>query len=94
MMVDPHVHFHVIPRYDSPRTFGDVEFLDTGLAGPAGSRGGRRSHAGAVRGAHRARARAVRLTARRSGGIRVGEIMSSRGAEVGNRTFEKPPRVC
>jgi diadenosine tetraphosphate (Ap4A) HIT family hydrolase len=30
MMVDPHVHFHVIPRYEGVRTFGDVQFPDAG----------------------------------------------------------------
>jgi diadenosine tetraphosphate (Ap4A) HIT family hydrolase len=28
MMVDPHVHFHVIPRYASPREFGGVTWTD------------------------------------------------------------------
>ncbi len=28
MMVDKHVHFHVIPRYATPRPVGDVEFSD------------------------------------------------------------------
>lgn len=28
MMVDPQVHFHVIPRYCAPRTFAGVEFTD------------------------------------------------------------------
>jgi diadenosine tetraphosphate (Ap4A) HIT family hydrolase len=28
MMVDPHVHFHVFPRYDSPRKFASKEFKD------------------------------------------------------------------
>jgi len=42
MMVDPHVHFHVLPRYDGPREFGGVTFADPGwpalpqlAAGPA-----------------------------------------------------------
>lgn len=42
MMVDPHVHFHVLPRYDSTREFGGVSFADAGwpalpqlAAGPA-----------------------------------------------------------
>ena len=30
MMVDPHVHFHVIPRYASPRDFGGIRWVDTG----------------------------------------------------------------
>ena len=29
MMVDPHVHFHVIPRYKSPRTFENIKFVDS-----------------------------------------------------------------
>ncbi len=30
MMVDPHVHFHVIPRYETPREFEGVPFADGG----------------------------------------------------------------
>ncbi len=30
MMVDPEVHFHVIPRYGSTKTFGDTAFADPG----------------------------------------------------------------
>ena len=30
MMVDPHVHFHVIPRYDGARTWQGLEFPDAG----------------------------------------------------------------
>lgn len=30
MMVDPDVHFHVIPRYSSPREFEGVSFADAG----------------------------------------------------------------
>lgn len=30
MMVDPHVHFHVIPRYAKPREFAGVTFADAG----------------------------------------------------------------
>lgn len=30
MMVDPEVHYHVIPRYAASRRFGDREFADTG----------------------------------------------------------------
>lgn len=33
MMVDPHVHFHVIPRYAETQRFEDVEFPDTGWPG-------------------------------------------------------------
>ena len=34
MMVDPDVHFHVIPRYDGARTFGGTDFRDAGWPGP------------------------------------------------------------
>ena len=34
MMVDPHVHFHVIPRYSQPRGWNGVEFPDEGWPGP------------------------------------------------------------
>jgi diadenosine tetraphosphate (Ap4A) HIT family hydrolase len=34
MMVDPEVHFHVIPRYDGPRTVFQQQFLDHGWPGP------------------------------------------------------------
>ena len=30
MMVDPHVHFHVIPRYEGTRKWGDLEIEDAG----------------------------------------------------------------
>ncbi len=30
MMVDPHVHYHVIPRYAEPRTFRGRTFRDAG----------------------------------------------------------------
>lgn len=30
MMVDPHVHFHVIPRYEGERTWGGHVFADAG----------------------------------------------------------------
>jgi diadenosine tetraphosphate (Ap4A) HIT family hydrolase len=33
MMVDPNVHFHVIPRYSEPRRWRDVEFADAGWPG-------------------------------------------------------------
>lgn len=33
MMVDPHVHFHVLPRYSGPRTFDGIEMTDTGWPG-------------------------------------------------------------
>ena len=34
MMVDPNVHFHVIPRYSEPRQWNGVEFADAGWPGP------------------------------------------------------------
>lgn len=34
MMVDPNVHFHVIPRYSKPRTWAGVEFSDAGWLDP------------------------------------------------------------
>ncbi len=34
MMVDPHVHFHVIPRYSGERAFGERIFPDSGWPGP------------------------------------------------------------
>ena len=30
MMVDPHVHFHVIPRYDADQVYEGLTFRDTG----------------------------------------------------------------
>ena len=34
MMVDPHVHFHVLPRYSGSRDWGGLEFVDQGWPGP------------------------------------------------------------
>jgi diadenosine tetraphosphate (Ap4A) HIT family hydrolase len=34
MMVDPDVHFHVIPRYSQPRAFSGSKFVDAGWPGP------------------------------------------------------------
>ena len=34
MMVDPNVHFHVIPRYSETRRWNEVEFADAGWPGP------------------------------------------------------------
>lgn len=34
MMVDPNVHFHVIPRYSEPRSWGGVQFPDQGWPRP------------------------------------------------------------
>ena len=33
MMVDPNVHFHVIPRYSEPRDWSGMEFPDAGWPG-------------------------------------------------------------
>jgi diadenosine tetraphosphate (Ap4A) HIT family hydrolase len=33
MMVDPHVHFHVIPRYALAKTFNEISFSDAGWPG-------------------------------------------------------------
>lgn len=34
MMVDPNVHFHVIPRYSEPRDWDGTSFPDVGWPGP------------------------------------------------------------
>lgn len=34
MMVDPHVHFHVLPRYSGERRFEGTGFADAGWPGP------------------------------------------------------------
>ncbi|MDQ3245442.1 MAG: HIT family protein [Pseudomonadota bacterium] len=34
MMVDPHVHFHVIPRYEGSRSAAGLMIEDTGWPGP------------------------------------------------------------
>jgi len=34
MMVDPHVHYHVIPRYSAPVELSGVEYADEGWPGP------------------------------------------------------------
>ena len=34
MMVDPNVHFHVIPRYSQARIWNGAEFADAGWPGP------------------------------------------------------------
>ncbi len=33
MMVDPHVHLHVVPRYAKPQFFDAIEFADAGWPG-------------------------------------------------------------
>lgn len=40
MMVDPHVHFHIFPRYDGQRTIGGTAFPDLGWPGPPELRSG------------------------------------------------------
>ena len=34
MMIDPNVHFHVIPRYDGTRIWDGIDFPDCGWPGP------------------------------------------------------------
>jgi diadenosine tetraphosphate (Ap4A) HIT family hydrolase len=34
MMVDPNVHFHVIPRYSKARSWNGIDFPDAGWPGP------------------------------------------------------------
>ena len=34
MMVDPHVHFHVFPRYEGARALDGLELVDAGWPGP------------------------------------------------------------
>ncbi len=34
MMVDPNVHFHVVPRYSQPREWSGIQFPDAGWPGP------------------------------------------------------------
>ncbi len=34
MMVDPNVHFHVVPRYSDSRTFAGIDIADQGWPGP------------------------------------------------------------
>jgi diadenosine tetraphosphate (Ap4A) HIT family hydrolase len=34
MMVDPHVHFHVFPRYSGNRSFAGIDIADQGWPGP------------------------------------------------------------
>ena len=33
MMIDPHVHFHVLPRYDGSREHGGIKVADAGWPG-------------------------------------------------------------
>ncbi|MBM3549297.1 MAG: HIT family protein [Alphaproteobacteria bacterium] len=41
MMLDPHVHFHVIPRYATPREFGGIAWTDEAWPKPPNSAAGR-----------------------------------------------------
>ena len=41
MMVDPHVHFHIFPRYEGERSFGDIALADEGWPGPPDLKSGR-----------------------------------------------------
>ena len=34
MMVDPHVHFHIFPRYSGERTAAGIQIADAGWPGP------------------------------------------------------------
>jgi diadenosine tetraphosphate (Ap4A) HIT family hydrolase len=34
MMVDPHVHFHVLPRYSGSRSIAGIDLADQGWPGP------------------------------------------------------------
>lgn len=34
MMIDPDVHFHIVPRYSAARIFGQTEFADPAWPGP------------------------------------------------------------
>lgn len=40
MMVDPNVHFHVLPRYGEPQAFGELVFEDGGWPGQPDLAGG------------------------------------------------------
>jgi diadenosine tetraphosphate (Ap4A) HIT family hydrolase len=50
MMVDPDVHFHVLPRYSTARTFAGLHFTDAGWPGPPDLKSGVETDA-ATRGA-------------------------------------------
>ena len=34
MMVDPHVHFHIVPRYEGNRSIAGLDIVDRGWPGP------------------------------------------------------------
>lgn len=39
MMVDPHVHFHIFPRYQGDRSIAGMVFADSGWPGPPDLKG-------------------------------------------------------
>ncbi len=45
MMVDPDVHFHVLPRYAAARSFAGLTFQDRGWPGPPDLSGGHKPEA-------------------------------------------------
>lgn len=45
MMVDPDVHFHVLPRYGAPREFAKLSFSDAAWPGPPDLRAGNETSA-------------------------------------------------
>jgi len=49
MMVDPHVHFHVFPRYEGNRVIEGEELVDSGWPGPPDLKSGRPLPASAAR---------------------------------------------
>ena len=46
MMVDPHVHFHIFPRYEGTRAIENVELADSGWPGPPDLKAGCQIEAG------------------------------------------------
>ena len=50
MMVDPHVHFHIFPRYEGSRSFAGVAVEDRGWPGPPDLKSGQPLPEAAFRG--------------------------------------------
>ena len=48
MMVDPHVHFHVVPRYSGGRQLAGIEIADAGWPGPPDLKGATRLDDGQI----------------------------------------------
>jgi diadenosine tetraphosphate (Ap4A) HIT family hydrolase len=48
MMVDPHVHFHVIPRYEGGRGFAGIDIKDAGWPGVPALADARKLEAGEI----------------------------------------------